>query len=325
MPLRNAAQYLEDALSSFLIADGLQAVELIIVDDHSTDDSRLIIDHFIEQHQLPAIILDGTGEGPGLARNLGISHARGAYLVFLDADDIIDMERVIGLCQQMQTLSCDLAIYNHCRLYPSGELRANKKGYLLESSDGKLFSGSEKNFLLENFNVAWNKIYSTNLVESYKLTFPAGIYEDIPWSIGCLAAAEKVMTDERIMYTYRQHRKSTLKLKGPQHLVLLDQYQFILNFLYHHSSHIDFIQEVKQRAIQHAFLIAFERSRMKRKLRGQSFSRILRFIAKNSCWRETLKNNKLTYSERLCLFFHNDFLLEYPKIKEKIKKRLKKP
>lgn len=320
IPMRNASQYIENTLSSFLVLRSSSSVQVVIVDDASTDNSKNIAYQFIKENGLDAIILEGFGQGPGIARNLGINHACGKYLAFLDADDYINIKEMIDLCELMKKNSCELGVYNHCRLYGDGKIKKNKRSDILTSFHHKVLEGDKKIPLLYNFNVAWNKIYSTNFIKKNKLNFPPGIYEDIPWSIMCLVAANIVIADCRVMYTYRQHEGSVLKVKGEQHLVLLDQYQLAVDFLNKYPKNSCFEGPVKQRAVEHAFLIAYQRSRMCRSLRKQHFNKILSFISNNSCKLNTFSNKKLSLKIKASLLMGTSIFLEVGKIRSRLKK-----
>ena len=86
MPCFNAEQFLAEAISSALLQnDG--RVELIVIDDGSTDGSRALLKELAAANQGQMQVLHQTNRGPYPARNLGLRRARGAYIAFLDADD----------------------------------------------------------------------------------------------------------------------------------------------------------------------------------------------------------------------------------------------
>lgn len=86
MPSYNAEPYLEEAVAS-VMGQSYPAVELIIVDDGSTDGSVALAEHLIEAHPGRIRLFRQQNQGPYPARNLGMEHARGEFIAFLDADD----------------------------------------------------------------------------------------------------------------------------------------------------------------------------------------------------------------------------------------------
>jgi glycosyltransferase involved in cell wall biosynthesis len=86
MPCFNAAPYLAEAMESAL-RQSYRNVELILVDDGSTDDSQAVATRLAAQYTGQVTRLATRREGPYPARNVGLSHARGEFVAFLDADD----------------------------------------------------------------------------------------------------------------------------------------------------------------------------------------------------------------------------------------------
>ena len=82
MPCYNAEKYLREAIDC-VVNQSYPDIELIVIDDGSTDDSRIILDEYNER----IILLGQHNQGPYPARNLGLQHARGEFVAFLDADD----------------------------------------------------------------------------------------------------------------------------------------------------------------------------------------------------------------------------------------------
>lgn len=112
----NVAPYVEEALRS-IREQTLRQIEILIVDDGSTDETLSILaDHAREDERI--IILKGTGSGPGAARNIAISEARGYWIAIVDADDIIlpdRLERLVAVATRQQV---DAAADNMLAFYP---------------------------------------------------------------------------------------------------------------------------------------------------------------------------------------------------------------
>ena len=108
IPVYNAGKYLEDCVSSVLRST-YEQLEVILVDDCSTDGSGLLCDRLSAQDaRLKAIHCQGNG-GPGRARNVGLDHMTGGYVAFVDADDTIHPEMYERLYDLLQTHQADIS------------------------------------------------------------------------------------------------------------------------------------------------------------------------------------------------------------------------
>ncbi|WP_150913225.1 glycosyltransferase family 2 protein [Marinobacter halotolerans] len=87
IPCFNASAYIAQTISSVFSQDR-DDVEVIVIDDKSTDDTRGIVEQLAREYPGPVRVVCGAGKGPAAARNVGISEAGGAYVAFLDADDL---------------------------------------------------------------------------------------------------------------------------------------------------------------------------------------------------------------------------------------------
>lgn len=85
---RNMALFLADTLESVL-ADGFPELEIVVIDDGSTDQTRSIAEHYASRHPCIRVLARDGGEGVSAARNAGLALARGAQVLFLDADDLL--------------------------------------------------------------------------------------------------------------------------------------------------------------------------------------------------------------------------------------------
>ena len=86
IPVCNSARYLPEALASVLMQKDIPEIEVICIDDGSTDDSAVILD-FWGKRDSRLNIIHQKNQGPGVARNAGLEAAKGEYVFFLDADD----------------------------------------------------------------------------------------------------------------------------------------------------------------------------------------------------------------------------------------------
>lgn len=146
VPIYNVAPYILDCLNS-IHAQSLTDVEIILVDDHGSDDSMMIVRQFIQANNLHSswhIIETPSNSGPAYARNLGLSIAKGMYVLFIDADDWIEPEMLQTLHVQAERYKADISSCaaildykdgHHTYMFnpqvESGELSPTQRRYLL--------------------------------------------------------------------------------------------------------------------------------------------------------------------------------------------------
>ena len=109
VPVHNAEKYLEQCLESIL-GQTLGDIEVICVNDRSTDDSTVILDGFAEKDSRLSV-LQSPGLGAGGARNIGLRAAKGKYLSFLDADDFFEPDMLEPTVEQAERDNSDIVVY----------------------------------------------------------------------------------------------------------------------------------------------------------------------------------------------------------------------
>lgn len=109
VPVHNAEKYLEQCIESIL-GQTLKNIEVICVNDQSTDGSAAILDGYVEKDPRVSI-LQSPGLGAGGARNIGLGVARGKYLSFLDADDFFEPDMLDAAVEQAEKDSSDIVVY----------------------------------------------------------------------------------------------------------------------------------------------------------------------------------------------------------------------
>lgn len=322
IPFHNAMPYFGDLLGSIRQQENnVAGLKLIFVNDRSMDSCSTVLNDFVLATSLEVTILNSESEGPGFARNLGISVVSTEYFAFCDADDLIDLMKLLALTKVMATSGIDLGVFDYYRLYNSGEKKCNSKSQMLASISGLNSDNESRLQLLCNFNVCWNKIYRTNFIKSNEVSFPVGIYEDVAWSIQTIFFANSILISTDAIYQYRQHRRSTLKNKGLSHAVLIKQYQYAIDRL-NASSKLSkvILLSIVERAISHAFLVAYERSRLDFHARGKLFADLNEFIKVNYRY-VNLFFLKISFEYKLTLILKSRFPAEFVRIYDRFLNR----
>lgn len=175
LPVFNAEKFIQDVLDD-LTKQLYQDMEIIVIDDGSTDKSAIIIQELVKKDDRIQFIHTKNG-GPSKARNLALEIAKGEFIRFIDADDRIPQDSMSNLYNiYKENSDIDLVIGNY--------LLNNEEGYFTgrelenEKVDSKrfaeIFIDHMKSFY---FGVPWNKLYKREIIEKYHIRFN----EEIDW------------------------------------------------------------------------------------------------------------------------------------------------
>lgn len=209
VPIYNSEKYLETCLNS-IVSQMWENYELILINDGSTDNSGLICDNFSNIYDNITVI-HKKNEGVSIARNLGLEIAKGKYIVFCDADDIIDKEIYNVLISTMNNNNVDFCA---CKYTQSIEEFNNKsnKNILLELiiADGMF----EK--ILEDTNTGgflWNKVFLREIIQANpKIRFDEDIFiqEDELFVLKYLCRCRLMYYIDNVYYYYRENLAGAL-------------------------------------------------------------------------------------------------------------------
>ncbi len=158
VPVYDCRDTLADCVESVL-SQGMQSVELLLMDDGSRDGSAEICDHYAAKYPRLVFSYHGQNCGPLAARLKGIEHARGSYLLFLDGDDRFLPGTLQTLYDTLQQNPLDLIIFNHSCRYPDGHTKVNLPVYPDRSvfTGGALSDAFSRTVFENSFNAVWQK------------------------------------------------------------------------------------------------------------------------------------------------------------------------
>ncbi|MEU6725180.1 glycosyltransferase family 2 protein [Nonomuraea wenchangensis] len=203
VPFHNVEPYITECLKS-LAVQTLDDLEVVMVDDGSADGSRRVAEDFAAADPR-FVLVTQRNQGPGPARNAGIRLARGTYLAFADADDVVPPEAYERMVAKLAETGSDLAC---------GAVGRLVDGVLEESTlHEKVFRRpvlcthiTDKQVLVRDRTV-WNKVYRRDFWERAGLTFPAGIYEDVPVAMQAHVLAGSVDMLGEVVYHWRRREE----------------------------------------------------------------------------------------------------------------------
>ncbi|WP_327697121.1 bifunctional glycosyltransferase/CDP-glycerol:glycerophosphate glycerophosphotransferase [Streptomyces sp. NBC_00459] len=209
VPAYKVQAYLQDCLESVL-GQSYPDLEVIAVDDSSPDACGALVDEFAARDaRVRAVHLPENG-GVGGARNAGIEHATGDYLVFVDGDDTLAPDALRAIADRIKEAGDpDVVVYDHAHALWTGETVRSPFLHQLTEQGPVPFRLDDRPLLLKLPLVAWNKAYRREFVESEKLTFAPGAHTDTSWTVPALLAAESVATLDRVCVHHRRQRQVT--------------------------------------------------------------------------------------------------------------------
>jgi len=206
VPVYNVKDYLDECVRS-LLAQSYRELEIILVDDGSTDGSGEMCDGYAASDSRVKVIHKENG-GLSSARNAGIDVATGEYLSFVDSDDFIHPEFIGTLYQTCVANDCKTALCGICSeetadatLPESVPVRVISSRELLDA-----FYGKHHNTI----TVAWNKLYHRSVLGEVR--YPDGfVYEDEATTYAYLYQAGRIAWVELPLYHYRNRTGSITK------------------------------------------------------------------------------------------------------------------
>lgn len=204
VPVYNVEEYIEQALDS-LINQTYKNIEIIIIDDGSTDNSAIICEKYAEEDKR-IVVIHTANNGVAIARNLGINLAKGEYIGFVDPDDYINLDMFEKLYGALKECKADIAC---CR----------RKNFGIENSVGGYYFSHEKKILSKKQmmmiyaqSMDWsicNKLYKSNIIKSY--FFPENIKfgEDFFTVFKWISLSDKIVYLQEPLYFYRMGRSGS--------------------------------------------------------------------------------------------------------------------
>ena len=164
----NSINYLAGAIDSALTQTYIN-IELIVIDDHSTDGSLEYARSIAAQDGRVSVHLNQS-KGAGAGRNMGLSLAKGEYVMFLDGDDVFSPNMVSSLVAAAMKNNSDLAVCNYMIMGP--EEGARSLGLKRLKLISVLYNhGWQSNFMRRVNYSAWNKLYRREFIEKHGLQF----------------------------------------------------------------------------------------------------------------------------------------------------------
>ncbi len=208
VPIYNAALYVERCVSS-LLAQTLDNIEILIIDDRGSDNSIEIIKSLVEQHprrEQVNIITMPKNSGAWAARNEGLKCAKGEYVGFVDADDWCELDMCQLLYSAAKESDADWAYGALAKHYSGGKIKTLKREYL---SSGKFDLEQKREILTSHVAFFTTGIYRRAHIKKHNIMFPASKFSEDSYFVWMVVAtAQRVAGIDKVVYNYLIHSSS---------------------------------------------------------------------------------------------------------------------
>ena len=211
MPTYNAAEYLPETLAG-LTKQTFSNFEVIFVDDGSQDGTVALLQDFAAKDGR-AIVLQQEHQYAGAARNLGMRHARGKYFLFLDADDFFLPQMLEKSVEKAERTDSDICVFRANRInHETREISGMPWTMRIDKCPAEeTFSIQTNAKQIFEFTTAapWNKLYRSDFVREYGLTFQETRQSnDVAFVCTSLALASKisVINEDLLMYRFNNQK-----------------------------------------------------------------------------------------------------------------------
>lgn len=222
IPVYNTQDYLKRCIES-IVNQSYKNIELILIDDCSTDTSLAIIHEYQNRYQNIKVISLDCQKGPGNARSRGLEEATGEYIGFVDSDDWVGLDFYSQLVGSISKNSCDIAIASIF----------NEEGSPISSSPRYLYTYENVinnltalNLLSRSFTqdvyitpIVGNKLFRRNFILENNLYFESDSYnEDDIFTFLALLYAKKIVLTPKCGYHYFQRNGSITHAFSKKHV-----------------------------------------------------------------------------------------------------------
>ena len=252
IPLYNREHFLRECLDSIVSQTlGIENIEVIIVDDSSSDNSVDIVKEYISKYPSIKLIQHSTKLGPGMARNTGLKYASSDFITYLDCDDYISSnayEDALKIFNEDKEI--DLVIYRWEEF--------NENGLLNRKDVAKTLLEEEK--VITNINdfpglifatYSGIKVYSKRLFEF--LEFPSITYEDNVVSARAMLNSNKIYIADDIVMFYRRHGNQITKTSSSEnYLDILAASKQVIDLRDDYLDYYDTISFLALKLVYHA-------------------------------------------------------------------------
>ena len=251
VPIYNVEKYLRKCLDS-LVAQTLNEIEIILVNDGSKDDSKKIMKEYKNNYPDKIICIYKENGGQGSARNEGLKVAKGKYIAYVDSDDWIDEKMIETMYNKAEKANYDILV--------CGTKVVNEKYEILQEEPAIMYEENIKNLLFGKMAI-WNKIYRREILEKENYVFRTKKwYEDLDFTAKIILEDYNIGFIDENFYYYVERPNSTMNNQNARkNLEILDAMNEIIKYYKNVDKYEKSYQEIEFLAIYHIYITTIVR------------------------------------------------------------------
>ncbi|WP_051656765.1 CDP-glycerol glycerophosphotransferase family protein [Butyrivibrio sp. AE3004] len=204
VPSYNTEEFIDTCLSS-IANQTFKDIEVIVVDDGSTDNTVKKINKFVKKDNRFRLI-EQEHSNAGEARNKGLREAKGKYIVFWDSDDFFEPQAIEDLYDRAEAKKADIVICRHCKYDTKSGMKMYVQSSIAFLPEEEVFSRHEipERIINVTTNVPWNKFFRVDFVRENGIEFQSiEKANDAFFSMSCMAFAERVCFLDEYLVNWR--------------------------------------------------------------------------------------------------------------------------
>lgn len=285
VPVYNGESSIDEAMSCLLSQSLKERLQVVVVDDGSTDGSLERARSYAEPDSDRVLVIHTENHGAAHARNVGLRHATGDYVGFLDCDDSADATMYEQLVTLAHHESADIATCGYLRV--EGD-EVQRRDYVSRPCFGYPIVKAPS-LLQRNVPYVWNKLFRRAFLEEHGLCFDEDlrIYEDLVLTYEAFACANKVVRVNRTLYVYNFAREGSLTADfSEKRLDLVPAFERLVGF-YRDRNLVFHTEDELLRCFLTHFYAALQNSSLESlggPVTSQFVSECLAFLDKNFPW-----------------------------------------
>ena len=231
VPVYNTDRYLRQCIES-LIQQTIQNIEIICVNDGSTDGSLQILEEYAKK-DLRINIISKPNSGYGDSMNVGMAMAKGEYVGIVESDDYALPDMFASLYKEAKEQNADIVKSNYYSV--SKEKGQRYEETLSEISYHAPFCPRDKTEIWKAAPSIWSSIYRRTFLEEHRIQFnksPGASYQDVSFSIKTLLSAEKMVCVPEAYLCYRCDNENSSVRSPKKVYCIMDEFQVVKKFVY---------------------------------------------------------------------------------------------
>lgn len=240
VPVYNSQEYLRECLDS-LVNQTLEEIEIILVNDGSTDSSGDIMEEYRTLYPDKVVVYTKSNGGQASARNIGIELAQGQYIGFVDSDDSVAREMYKKMYATAERSKCDYVECEYKYIQIEDEMEKELPCY----GNVRAYS-STKEMFIDPLVSPWNKLYKSSVLKD-KIRFPEGvIYEDTAFFVKSIPYISKMeYVPEALVYHYLRQNSTMNSRKDKKVGDIFTVLQDIIDYYKEQHFYEEYAQELE--------------------------------------------------------------------------------